>query len=79
MTADGSGLIGTTRRRSTIAMATVNNGQGIKIPAEAACSTSPHVDARRIAQNTNDLRGKLLRITVKRSDIARRENELGGA
>jgi PKD repeat protein/glucose/arabinose dehydrogenase len=42
--------------------------------------TAPHNDARRSALNTNDLRGKLLRITVKDSDIsADEENDFGGA
>ncbi|MBY5162627.1 ThuA domain-containing protein [Salsipaludibacter albus] len=41
---------------------------------------APHVDARRSALNTNDLRGKLLRITVKDGAIAdAEENDLGGA
>ncbi|MCW3839536.1 ThuA domain-containing protein [Micromonospora yasonensis] len=41
---------------------------------------APFVDARRSAQNTNDLRGKILRITVKGGDIASGEaNHFGGA
>jgi len=41
---------------------------------------SPHVDARRSSQNTNDLRGKILRITVKDGGIgAEEENTFGGA
>jgi PKD repeat protein/glucose/arabinose dehydrogenase len=41
---------------------------------------APHVDARRSAQNTNDLRGKILRVTVKEGDITPDEaNEFGGA
>jgi cytochrome c len=41
---------------------------------------APHVDARRSAQNTNDLRGKILRITVKGGDIATGDaNRFGGA
>ncbi len=41
---------------------------------------APHVDARRSAQNTNDLRGKILRITVEDGEIApEEENEFGGA
>ena len=50
--ADGSGLTGTT---PTITPATTQPG-GLLWP--------PHVDARRSAQNTNDLRGKVLRIRV---------------
>ncbi|MFE9313095.1 ThuA domain-containing protein [Streptomyces sp. NPDC088353] len=41
---------------------------------------APHVDARRSAQNTNDLRGKILRITVKDGAIAAGDqNKFGGA
>ncbi|MFC7495978.1 MULTISPECIES: ThuA domain-containing protein [unclassified Nocardioides] len=41
---------------------------------------APHVDARRSALNTNDLRGKVLRITVKDGDITPAEaNRFGGA
>ena len=41
---------------------------------------APHVDARRSAQNTNDLRGKILRISVKAGDITPEEaNDFGGA
>ncbi|MGW5202083.1 ThuA domain-containing protein [Streptomyces spiralis] len=41
---------------------------------------APFVDARRSAQNTNDLRGKLLRISVKDGDIAAGDqNKFGGA
>jgi cytochrome c len=41
---------------------------------------APFVDARRSAQNTNDLRGKVLRITVKDGDIgAGEENKFDGA
>ena len=79
MTADGTGLIGTTPA-AVVAMATINNGQGINIPAEAGLFNGPHVDARRSAQNTGDLRGKLLRITVKAGDITpAEENSFGGA
>ena len=49
----------------TIAMATTNNGQGVQVPVHGGLFNTPHVDARRSAQNTNDLRGKLLRITVQ--------------
>ncbi|MFF0835047.1 MULTISPECIES: ThuA domain-containing protein [unclassified Streptomyces] len=41
---------------------------------------APFVDARRSAQNTNDLRGKVLRISVKDGDIATgAQNKFGGA
>jgi PKD repeat protein/glucose/arabinose dehydrogenase len=41
---------------------------------------APHVDARRSSQNTNDLRGKILRVTVDDGEISpSEENELGGA
>ncbi|HYJ67520.1 MAG TPA: ThuA domain-containing protein [Nocardioidaceae bacterium] len=41
---------------------------------------APHVDARRSSMNTNDLRGKVLRITVDDGDIASEdENQFGGA
>ncbi|MER5598297.1 ThuA domain-containing protein [Streptomyces sp. NPDC002265] len=41
---------------------------------------APFVDARRSAQNTNDLRGKVLRISVKDGDIATGDqNKFGGA
>ena len=41
---------------------------------------APHVDARRSSQNSNDLRGKILRITVKTGDITAGEaNTFGGA
>ena len=79
MTGDASGLTGTTPTL-TIAMATINNGQGINIPADGGLFNAPHVDARRSAQNTNDLRGKVLRITVKSGDITpAEENAVGGA
>lgn len=46
----------------------------------AGLYNAPHVDARRSSLNTNDLRGKILRITVKDGDIAPDEtNEFGGA
>ena len=46
----------------------------------AGLFNAPHGDARRGSQNTNDLRGKLLRITVKGGDIAPIEaNRFGGA
>ena len=54
-------------------MATVGDGQGVNIPAEGGWFNAPHVDARRSALNTNDLRGKLLRIKVKDGDIAAAE------
>ncbi|MGH3475898.1 MAG: ThuA domain-containing protein [Nocardioidaceae bacterium] len=41
---------------------------------------APHVDARRSSMNTNDLRGKVLRITVDDGDIASEdENQFGGS
>ncbi len=40
---------------------------------------APFVDARRSAQNTNDLRGKVLRISVKDGDIAAGETNKFGA
>lgn len=52
-TADTSGLTGT---GPAVAVATTQQGGWFN---------SPHVDARRGALNTNDLRGKLLRITVQ--------------
>ena len=68
MTADASGLIGTT---PTVTIATTTQG---------GLFNAPHVDARRSALNTNDLRGKVLRITVKDDDISPSEaNTLGGA
>ena len=79
MTGDGTGLTGTAPTL-TVAMATVAGGQGINIPAEGALFYAPFVDARRSAQNTNDLRGKLLRIKVKDGDItAAEKNAFGGA
>ena len=59
--------------------ATINNGQGINIPAEAGLFNAPHVDARRSALNTNDLRGKILRITVKDGDITPAEENRSAA
>jgi PKD repeat protein/type 1 glutamine amidotransferase len=52
MTADGSGLTGTS---PSVAIATT---------LQANLFNAPHVDARRSALNTNDLRGKVLRIKV---------------
>ncbi|MGH8823799.1 MAG: ThuA domain-containing protein, partial [Jiangellaceae bacterium] len=41
---------------------------------------APHVDARRSSLNTNDLRGKILRITVEEGDITPDQaNDLGGS
>jgi cytochrome c len=46
----------------------------------AGLFNAPHVDARRSSLNTNDLRGKLLRVKVKGGDISgAEENQLGGA
>ena len=52
LVADNSGLTGTA---PAVAIATTQQG---------GWYNSPHVDARRTALNTNDLRGKILRITV---------------
>jgi PKD repeat protein len=79
LTGNGSGLTGTTPTL-TLAMAVGNNGQGVNVPLEGGLFNAPFVDARRSAQNTNDLRGKLLRITVKSGDITAADaNKLGGA
>src|SRR5690606_7336566 len=51
MTGDGSGLQGT----STVTVTTTQEG---------GWYWAPHVDARRSSLNTNDLRGKVLRIKV---------------
>ena len=78
MTGDGSGLTGTPTL--TVAMALGNNGQNLQVALEGGMFNSPHVDARRTSLNTNDLRGKLLRITVKPGDITpAEENDFGGA
>ena len=46
----------------------------------AGLFNAPHVDARRSSLNTNDLRGKVLRIKVKDGDITPAEaNQNGGA
>ena len=69
MTADASGL--TSATTATVTIATTQQG---------GLFNAPHVDARRSALNTNDLRGKILRITVKAGDISASEaNTLGGA
>ena len=66
MTGDGAGLTG-----GTPAIATAQEGGWFQRPTG---------DARRSALNTNDLRGKVLRIKVKDGDIAPGEaNALGGA
>ena len=68
MTADGSGLTGTA---PTVTIATT---------AAGGLFNAPHVDSRRGALNTGDLRGKLLRIKVKDGDITPAEqNTFGGA
>ena len=70
MSADGSGLTG-------------GHGSGRAHGHDcrpALVQAAPHVDARRGALNTNDLRGKVLRIKVKDGDIAPAEaNQFGGA
>ena len=58
MTADGSGLTGTT---PAVVVNTTTAG---------GLWNAPHVDSRRSALNTNDLRGKLLRFQVKDGTIA---------
>jgi PKD repeat protein len=58
MTADASGLTGTS---PTVAVNTTQQGNWWN---------APHVDSRRSALNTNDLRGKLLRFKVKDGPIA---------
>jgi PKD repeat protein len=66
MSADGAGLTGGTVATATTAVGGLYN--------------APHVDARRGALNTNDLRGKVLRIKVKDGDITPAEaNQFGGA
>ena len=80
MTADPTGLTGTTPT-VTVDLGTFTNvqGNGFNIPAQGGMFNAPHVDARRSSQNTNDLRGKILRITVADDIGAADENELGGA
>ena len=58
MTGDATGLTGTTPTA------------GDQHDDAGGSVSAPHVDARRSALNTNDLRGKLLRINVKDGDIA---------
>ncbi|HZB29998.1 MAG TPA: ThuA domain-containing protein [Streptosporangiaceae bacterium] len=66
MAADGTALIG-----GTVTTATSQEGDWY---------VAPYVDARRSSLNTNDLRGKVLRIKVKDGDIAGGDaNRLGGA
>ncbi|HET8757167.1 MAG TPA: PKD domain-containing protein, partial [Solirubrobacteraceae bacterium] len=68
MTADGSGLTGT---GPTVTIATSQPGGYYQ---------GPFNDARRSSTNTNDLRGKLLRIKVKDGDISEsEENSFGGS
>jgi PKD repeat protein len=65
MTADGSGLTGTSPT-ATAAMGTFNNGSlGTAYPADGGLVPRPTGDDRRSTLNTNDLRGKILRIKVK--------------
>jgi PKD repeat protein len=59
LTGDASGLTGTTAPTLTINTTQQGNWWW-----------APHVDSRRSALNTNDLRGKLLRIHVKDGDVA---------
>ncbi len=68
MTADGTGLTGT---GPTVTIAT---------SAAGGLYQGPFNDARRSSTNTNDLRGKLLRIKVKDGDISASEaNTFGGS
>jgi PKD repeat protein/type 1 glutamine amidotransferase len=78
LTGDASGLTGPSPT-VTAAVATLNNGQGVTIPAEAGQFWAPHVDARRTSQNTNDLRGKVLRIHAQEGDIPPAEENQPGA
>ena len=56
-----------------------NPAVAITVDQEAGLYNAPHVDARRSSLNTNDLRGKLLRIKVKEGDIAPPEGNVRGA
>jgi PKD repeat protein len=68
LTADATGLTGGT---PTVTIATTREG---------ALFRAPFTDSSRSALNTNDLRGKVLRIKVKDADIAPAEaNTFGGA
>ena len=71
MTADGSGLTGTTP--TVTSRWRWQQRPGYQHPARGGLFNAPFVDARRTAQNTNDLRGKVLRITVKADDISAAE------
>ena len=77
MTVDTTGLTGAAA--GNVALANIPGGQQVNIPAVAGQIWTPHVDARRTALNTNDLRGKLLRITPKTGDIAPSEANQRGA
>ena len=69
MTADASGL--TSATTATVTIATT---------AAGGLFNAPHVDSRRGALNTGDLRGKLLRLKVKDGNITpAEENAFGGA
>ena len=78
MTGGRIGLTGTTPTL-TVAMATGNNGQGLNIAPRAGCSTPRTSTPGATAQNTNDLRGKLLRIKVKDGDITAGRGEHASA
>ena len=68
LTADGTGLTGTT---PTVTIAVTRQGGLFR---------APFTDSGRSAMNTNDLRGKILRIKVKDGDITPAEaNTFGGA
>jgi PKD repeat protein len=65
MTADGSALTGTSPT-AIAAMATFNNGSlGTAYAADGGLIPRPTGDDRRSTLNTNDLRGKILRIKVQ--------------
>ena len=78
LTGDASGLTGTRRRSRS--RCHDQQRPGHQHPGRGGLFNAPHVDARRPAQNTDDLRGKLLRIKVKDGDITPAEaNRFGGA
>ena len=71
MTADATGLTGTAP--TDVAMATINNGQGVNIPAEAACSTRRTSTRAGRRRTRTTCAARSLRITVKSGDIAAAE------
>src|SRR4051794_32375291 len=65
LTANGSALTGTSPA-AAVAMATFNNGvRAAPSPADGGLIPRPTADDRRSTLNTNDLRGKILRVKVK--------------